>query len=448
MRLTARLRLPAPPRSGEPAPPAPPPAAPVTLASTPARKRRSRRRVRRTLSKIHRWASFATGIALLVVVLSGVALVYAPEIDKALAPELYRATPTDTPIPPERAVQIVREELPDFGPADVILNRGVYEVMDADYLKQAHVDPGTGRLLGVGTHDGGVMGFLANLHMCALSCEGSPGYLPWLAAPVPWLGSDVAVIGNDGLTWGGLILGAMGLVLLLLCVSGIVIWWPGLRDWARGWKVRRGKGRYATNYDLHKVVGMAAIPFLLMWAITGAGFEFRQVGQVWYALLPGSAPAETEEVFESTPVKGRTVSMAEARAIAAETLPGARMTSISVPDRSDPASAYHVWMADGIDPYAYGTWPGATEVTVDRYSGKAEVTYGEPGAPLSRVLWENWNYPVHAGVPVNGWWRTIWLVVGLSPLLLAITGVATWVMRRRMRGRKRGGGTGPPAAAA
>jgi uncharacterized iron-regulated membrane protein len=395
--------------------------------------------VRRALSRIHRWASFAAGLVLLVVVLSGVALVYAPELDEALAPELYRATPTDGPIPPERAVAVVREELPGFGPADVVMNRGVYEVMDADYGKQAHVDPGTGALLGVGSHDRGVMGFLRNLHMCGLSCEGYTGYVPFLAHPVPLLGSTAPVVGNDGLTWGGLILGLMGLVLLLLCVSGIVIWWPGLRDWARGWRVRRGKGGYAANYDLHKVVGMAAIPFLLMWAVTGAGFEFRQVGQAWYALLPGGpAPEQAEEdEFHSVPVEGRSVSMAEARAIAAETVPGARLTSISVPDRSDPGSAYHVWVQRGVDPWAHGTWPGNVEVTVDRYTGRAEVTYGQEGQPLSRQVWDDWNYPVHAGVAFNGWWRTIWLLVGLTPLLLAVTGITTWVMRRRMRGRKR-----------
>ncbi len=441
MRITARLRLPTQARDRVLPPPAPPPPAesPAIAVPAPRRRRKSRRPVRRWLSKIHRWASFVTGVVLLVVVLSGVALVYAPELDKLLAQDLYRSTPTENPIPPEQAVAVVREELPDFGPADVILNRGVYEVMNTDYLRQAHVDPGTGELLGVGSHDRGVIGFLRNLHMCGLACEGYTGFVPFLAKPVPFFGSKVAFIGNEGLTWGGMILGLTGLILLLLCISGIVIWWPGLRDWARGWKVRRGKGRYATNYDLHKVVGMAVIPFLLMWAITGAGFEFRQVGQAWFALLPGSAtPIEAEEDhFHSTPITGRSVSMAEARAIVAETVPGARMTSISVPDRSDPESAYHVWVQDGIDPYAYGNWSGDLEITVDRYSGEARVTYGEGGAPFSRVLWEEWNYPFHAGIPFNGWWRTIWLFVGLTPLLLAVTGITTWVTRRRMRGRKR-----------
>jgi uncharacterized iron-regulated membrane protein len=62
------------------------------------------------------------------------------------------------------------------------------------------------------------------------------------------------------------------------------------------------------------------------------------------------------------------------------------------------------------------------------------------------VLWEDWNFPIHAGVPVGGWWRTIWLLFGLSPLVLAVTGLMTWLMRRRKRQRK-GGGTGGSAVA-
>jgi uncharacterized iron-regulated membrane protein len=32
----------------------------------------------------------------------------------------------------------------------------------------------------------------------------------------------------------------------------------------------------------------------------------------------------------------------------------------------------------------------------------------------------------------------VWLVIGLTPLVLAVTGVVTWLIRRRKRRRKRG----------
>jgi uncharacterized iron-regulated membrane protein len=45
--------------------------------------------------------------------------------------------------------------------------------------------------------------------------------------PVPatkWLGFD-----NTAVTWGGLILGIGGLLLVFLALSGIWLWWPGVR---------------------------------------------------------------------------------------------------------------------------------------------------------------------------------------------------------------------------
>jgi uncharacterized iron-regulated membrane protein len=398
---------------------------------------------------LHRWVSMAAGIVLLAVVLSGVALIWQPEIHAMLHRDLFAGTERAAPVSEQRAVAAARRAYPDFVPADVIRDRGVYQVQDADYESQVHVDPGTGRVLGM--YDGSkgaeaaVFGFLENLHLCGLSCEEYPGYVPFLAAEVPLIGhASFPLIGNEDLTWGGLILGLSALVLLFIAITGIVVWWPGIRRMARGFTVRRRKGSYALNYDLHKVVGIVAIPFLVMWAVTGASYEFTQVADIWYWAMPGGAPPEEEE-FASTPVKGESVTMDEAKAIAQRALPGRDVTSVSVPDRSDPASAYNVWMQDGIDPYEHGGYPGDALVSVDRYSGEAAVTYGDPpdGRRLSQVLMDDWNYPIHAGVPVNGWWRTFWLVFGLTPLLLAVTGVVTWLMRRR-RGR-RGRGVSPAA---
>lgn len=413
----------------------------ATNEAAPIPSRRRKRRVRPLMVATHRWISIALGAVLLVVVLSGALLLLRPEIHKALNSELYNATPTDEPISQSQALASARTAFPDFAAADVILNRGVYEVQDVDYRQQVHVDPGTGRVLGIYRADGAegaVFGFLENLHYCFFGCEEYPAHVAFLSAEVPFLSDpDFPLIGNEDITWGGLVLGLSALLLLTLAVTGIVLWWPGLRRIARSMRVRHRKGRYAVNYDLHKVVGMAAIPFLLMWAVTGASFEFKQVKDVWYWALPGDPPAET--VFASTPEADRSVSMDQAVAIAERTLPGRGVVATSVPDMKVADSAYSIWLQDGVDPYAYGSYPGDAQVSVDRYSGKAAVTYGDPGTDpaLSAVLMDEWGYPIHAGLPVNGWWRLLWLVLGLTPLLLAITGVTTWVMRRRMGRRRR-----------
>jgi uncharacterized iron-regulated membrane protein len=146
-------------------------------------------------------------------------------------------------------------------------------------------------------------------------------------------------------------------MLLFLAATGLVVWWPGIRRLARGFRVRRGQGTYAFNHDLHNVIGLAAIPFLVMWGFTGAHFELKQVSDLWYAVLPGQGADERE--IESKPLPGRAVSMDQAAAIARRTVPDGRLVSVSVLDRKK-TSAYLVWLSRGNDTYDHGVWPGTS----------------------------------------------------------------------------------------
>src|SRR5262245_36476286 len=115
----------------------------------PNRPKRGPNRTWRLLQRLHRWFSLALGLVLLLVVLSGVVLVIDPEIHAWTHPSLYEHTNSANPITPGQAVDVVKRELPDSKPVDVVRNRGVYEVfLDDEYSKEAHVDPGSGKLLG------------------------------------------------------------------------------------------------------------------------------------------------------------------------------------------------------------------------------------------------------------------------------------------------------------
>ena len=108
--------------------------------------------------------------------------------------------------------------------------------------------------------------------------------------------------------------------------------------------------------------------------------------------------------------------MDEAAAIARRTVPDGRLVSVSVPDREAKDSTYFAYLARGNDPYDHGVFPGNVGVTIDRYSGKATVTYPtQADPPLSAQIVDDWFYPLHAGTFMNGWWRVIWLVLGLTP---------------------------------
>jgi uncharacterized iron-regulated membrane protein len=76
--------------------------------------------------------------------------------------------------------------------------------------------------------------------------------------------------GRTGLFINGL--GAMAVV--VMCVTGAVIWWPGRRRWRRSLTLHRGVGARRFIRDLHNVLGIYLLLLIFMWALTGVYFAF------------------------------------------------------------------------------------------------------------------------------------------------------------------------------
>ncbi len=215
-----------------------------------------------------------------------------------------------------------------------------------------------------------------------------------------------------------------------LSFSGLVTWWPGVRRMARGFRVRMRRGRFARDYDLHRVVGAVAVPFLLTRELTGAAFAFPGVENAWPAVTGGGAPAQDQYTFTARHAGpgARTVTPAEASAEAPARAPG-EVTLVGPP--ADGAAYNTLSVARSWEPYAHRLCPGDAAVYVDAHeTGHVEVAADGP-APLADRLYDEALEPGHLGGMVCVWWRVVWAAFGLSPLLLAVTGVPTW----RVRGR-------------
>jgi uncharacterized iron-regulated membrane protein len=375
-------------------------------------------------------------LALLAITTSGAVLILEPELRQVSHPSRFDATPSAHPISAHAAGAAAVARYGDLGPVTrVVRNRGVYEVaVGAAPETVVSVDPGTGRVLGHTRPERGVLGFLTNLHECGLSCEGYPGYISALNENMP----DVGLQGVDQITIGGAILGAFGIMMLLLVLSGVVLWWPKLRHWRRGFQVRRAKGRYSRDYDLHKLIGIVALPFLAMWAITGMNFELPVVSNVVFGVI-GAKPAPDPD-FTSAPAKKGTpdIGVDRAIALASTKADGGRFVGINLPDAEDPTGTYLAWFSHGLDPLKDSDYPGGLGIGVDRHTGQAETLYGTLGRPLRQTIWSDWTTGAHYGMFMGWIPRLLWLAFGLTPLLLAITGMSTWLYKRgKKRERKR-----------
>lgn len=80
------------------------------------------------------------------------------------------------------------------------------------------------------------------------------------------------LLGADGMTANAI----GGALTAALCLTGLVVWWPGVATWRRSLAMRRGVGWKRMTWDLHSAMGFWSFAILFMWGATGFYFVFPQ----------------------------------------------------------------------------------------------------------------------------------------------------------------------------
>lgn len=403
----------------------------LTRADPPKRAVRRwyrRKPVRRALVVTHRWTSLVLGLLLVVETTAGVVLLYRAEYFRATHADFYAHTESAHPIGLQQARDLVKQAHPEFSAAWVSNDGGVIAVGDTNYTEAYAVDPGSGRITGPRKLTDGVMGWLTNLHDCAFTCQDDPGYVSWLAAPTP----------VPDMNWGELVLVALGLLMVLLAITGIVVWWPGVKKFSHGFRVRLGKGRFARDYDLHNIIGIVSVPFVLMWGVTGAAFSLPPVENAWLAITGGSAPDEAKYSFTANPAAPGTPEIGIDRASAAALAASPGTVRYLVPP-AEGTDYYTVSIADdGYQPYgARAFFGGDRTVYVDSHDATHVSSVDAKAEPAANRFYGKVFEAAHFGWLVDGWWRLVWVVLGLTPLALLLTGISTWLFRLGTKRRRR-----------
>jgi|SRR5579863_2466283 len=119
------------------------------------------------------------------------------------------------------------------------------------------------------------LGLAASLYVALIALSGSvivyrnelsPGFsIRWL------VNLHANLLSGDT---GRLLNGIGALCLTMLCLTGAVIWWPGIRNWRRSLTVDWGSRFPRFSWDLHSALGFWTLPFVLMWGISGIYFSF------------------------------------------------------------------------------------------------------------------------------------------------------------------------------
>jgi len=136
---------------------------------------------------------------------------------------------------------------------------------------------------------------------------------------------------------GRLINGCLALATLVVSLSGLVIWWPGRKQWRAGFTYLFKGGWKRQNYDLHKIVGFYSFALLAFVSFTGAYFSFPDAFEVAVARLArvthAGAPDKCGEDGPpaKTLIKDRTIPYEEYLTTAERAMPGYKAVFMSFP---------------------------------------------------------------------------------------------------------------------
>lgn len=119
---------------------------------------------------------------------------------------------------------------------------------------------------------GGVLVYRNELYRAFEPEDGGP--LPAGYRFTTWLLDlhDNLLAGETGRTVNG----AGAALVLVLALTGAILWWPGIRNWRRGLVVDLRSNWKRLNWSLHSALGLWFLAFVLMWGITGLYLSFPQ----------------------------------------------------------------------------------------------------------------------------------------------------------------------------
>jgi uncharacterized iron-regulated membrane protein len=203
--------------------------------------------LRRGLFQVHLWTGLALGLYIVVLSATGSALVYRRELVALFRTSIPQAEPSRQRLSIDELRATAQAGYPNHKVTDLkeaITGRTavVHVTVERNAeTKERLFNPYTGEDLG----DAFTQGERAVLWTVRLH--------------------DELLYGRSGRYWNGV----ASAFVTVLCLTGAVVWWPGINRWRRSLYVKSQAGWRRLTWDLHSAMGAWLFLFMLMWGVSG-----------------------------------------------------------------------------------------------------------------------------------------------------------------------------------
>jgi uncharacterized iron-regulated membrane protein len=202
--------------------------------------------LRRALFQIHLWSGIVFGLYILMISVTGSVLVYSNELFRAATPEPIISNGSGPRLTDDQLAEAARNLYPGYWVTKIMRARNLDQTVDVSLsrggeIKRRLFDPRSGRDLGNSVSTG--IWFISRL----LDLHDN-----LFAGPI-----------------GRKVNGAGALAMLAVAVTGLAIWWPGVKTWRRSLTLSRGVGWKRFIWHLHSTIGFWTLGFMLVFGLSG-----------------------------------------------------------------------------------------------------------------------------------------------------------------------------------
>jgi len=203
--------------------------------------------LRKALFQIHLWSGIGAGLYVLLISVSGSAVVFRQDIFKAYESPVILVEAVGERMNSDQVREAAEQLYPGYQASQV------YEFADeprravevrlekGSWVKNRLFDPFSGVDLG--------------------------NSVPWQISVTAWFYDlHVELFGGRP---GRQINAVGGGLWVVLALTGLIVWWQGIQNWKRGFLIRLKSGWKRLNWDLHSSLGFWTLLFTVMWGLTG-----------------------------------------------------------------------------------------------------------------------------------------------------------------------------------
>ncbi len=362
--------------------------------------------IRRFNFQIHLWVGIVVALYMLLMGVTGSVLVFSVELETWCGRKPWHSMHRAEPFADiASVVRNLRTAYPNFNiirvMAPVETDPTFEAVLEGRRRIRVALDPATGVVLG----------------------EFPPG-LAWLSLVQEF---HVSLLAQRN----GRILNGIGAAfLLLMCTTGLVNWWPGVRNWRRALKLNFRRSWRRINYDLHSAAGFWTFAMISFWACSGIYFAwprqiFGLVNRV-SAIVTAKPPSVTVRPRSAVAEPDLNRIVEQAHAID----PGKTFRGVIFPFSRRAPLEILMRRGKGLGREYEDT------LYFDPYSGEHLATW-QYGVNQSLGDWFIWSQvPLHFGVYWGLGIKVVWAVLGLAIPTLAVTGLLMYwnrTLRKRWK---------------